>query len=91
MSATLDIYHPLHCCCSLHIDLTLLHISAKNRLHLLFYSGIDIYEPATNTTLKCHIQRFPNCMCGISTRQLELLLWRAGLTAVGTQDCYVYK
>ena len=22
---------------------------------------------------------FPNCLCDISTRQLELLLWRAGL------------
>ena len=30
--------------------------------------------------------KFPNCLCGISTRQLELLLWRAGPTAQHMQD-----
>ena len=31
--------------------------------------------------------KFPNCLCSISTRQLELLLRRAGLTAQHLQDC----
>ena len=43
--------------------------------------------------------KFPNCLCSISTRQLELLLWRAGPTAQHMQDFpiffiqlnYVYK
>ena len=29
---------------------------------------------------------FPNCLCSICTRQLDLLLWRAGPTAQHTQD-----
>ena len=29
---------------------------------------------------------FPNCLCSISTRHLELLLWRAGPTAQHMQD-----
>ena len=43
--------------------------------------------------------KFPNCLCSISTRQLELLLWTAGPTAQHMQDFpiffiqlnYVYK
>ena len=34
--------------------------------------------------------KFPNCLCGISTRQLELLLWRAGPTAQHTQDSRIF-
>ena len=34
--------------------------------------------------------KFPNCLCGISTRQLELLLWRAGLTAQHVQDSPIF-
>ena len=33
---------------------------------------------------------FPNCLCGIRTRQLELLLWRAGLTAQHMQYSPVF-
>ena len=36
------------------------------------------------------IPKFPNCLCGISTRQLELLLWRAGPTAQHTQDSRIF-
>ena len=34
--------------------------------------------------------QFPNCLCSISTRQLELLLWRAGLTAQHMQDSPIF-
>ena len=34
--------------------------------------------------------KFPNCLCSISTRQLELLLWRAGLTAQHMQDSPIF-
>ena len=51
-----------------------------------------------NSTLQKQV-KFPNCLCSISTRQLELLLWTAGPTAQHTQDSpiffiqlnYVYK
>ena len=33
-----------------------------------------------DTLLSRQSRKFPNCLCGISTRQLELLLWRAGPT-----------
>ena len=36
------------------------------------------------------VLKFPNCLCGISTRQLELLLWRTGLTAQHIQDCPIF-
>ena len=35
-------------------------------------------------------QKFPNCLCSISTRQLELLLWRAGHTAQHMQDSPIF-
>ena len=35
-------------------------------------------------------QKFPNSLCGINTRQLELLLWRTGLTAQHFQDCPIF-
>ena len=34
--------------------------------------------------------KFSNCLCSISTRQLELLLWKAGLTAQHLQDCPIF-
>ena len=34
--------------------------------------------------------KFPNCPCGISTRQLELLFWRAGPIAQHSQDCPIF-
>ena len=34
--------------------------------------------------------KFPNCLCSISTRQLELLLWRAGPTAQHMQDSPIF-
>ena len=39
---------------------------------------------------KAHARKFPNCLCSISTRQLELLLWRAGLTAQHRQDSPIF-
>ena len=41
--------------------------------------------------IKCIVHlKFPNCLCGINTRQLELLLWRAGPTAQHMQDCPIF-
>ena len=34
--------------------------------------------------------KFPNCLCSISPRQLELLLWRAGPTEQHLQDCVLF-
>ena len=34
----------------------------------------------------CIYTNFPNLLCSISTRQLELLLWRAEMTAKHLQD-----
>ena len=39
-------------------------------------------------TIACN--KFPNCLCSISTRQLELLLWRAGPTAQHMQDSQIF-
>ena len=36
------------------------------------------------------ITKFPNCLSGISTRQLELLLWRAGPTAQHMPDSPIF-
>ena len=56
----------------------------------MFWSGIlqDIIEMV-------HLSgapslKFPNCLWSISTRQLELLLWRAGLTAQHMQDSLIF-
>ena len=37
-----------------------------------------------------HRQKISKCLNGISTRQLELLLWRAGPTALHLQDCLIF-
>ena len=34
--------------------------------------------------------KFPKYLCSISTRQLEILLWRAGPTAQYMQDCPIF-
>ena len=36
------------------------------------------------------VMKLPNCLCGFSTRQLELLLWRAGPTAQHTPGCPIF-
>ena len=36
------------------------------------------------------VSKFPNCLCSISTRQLELLLWRSGPTAQHMQDSPIF-
>ena len=55
-----------------NMELLIYNLIKQNVLDLLFI---------TETWLK-----FPNCLCSISARQLELLLWRAGLTAQHMQD-----
>ena len=45
---------PLHCYSSLHIDLTVLHISVEKQHAATFiYHAIAIFVPATNMLLKC--------------------------------------
>ena len=63
------------------------------------YNTITKGTCQSNNLTYCLECKFPNCLCSISTRQLELLLWRAGLTAQHMQDFpiffiqlkYVYK
>ena len=50
------------------------------------YKGAFSLRDETGTCPNIEVEidvtdKFPNCLCSISTRQLELLFWRAGLTA----------
>ena len=56
--------------------------------HLLPFSTQGVR--AVGLVLMAVSLKFPNCLCGISTRQLELLLWRAGPTAEHTQDSPIF-
>ena len=47
--------------------------------------AMGINKQATNMTIK-----FPIHLCGINTRQLELLLWRADPTAQHSQDFLIF-
>ena len=38
----------------------------------------------------CNVTQFPNCLCSISTRKLELLLRRTGPIAQHMQDCPIF-
>ena len=50
----------------------------------------SLLQDSTNKMRNLHQIKFPNCLCSISTRQLEQLLWRAGSTAQHMHDSPVF-
>ena len=66
---------------------------AKSTSQIINQASPIIYR-MSNITVKINhffsYPKFPNCLCIISTRHLELLLWGAGLTAQHLQDHLIF-
>ena len=64
MSATMHIFFPLHCSCSLHIDPILLYIAVLKKIQnaTFIYQAITIYVIRINMCLKFHICHMPKLL-----------------------------
>ena len=80
----------------IHIELHMNTVHILYKLHFTLSACITEQIQPLHGTYKSHcpcsllMYKFPNCLCSISTRQLELLLWRAGPAAQHIQDCPIF-